>query len=478
MRKQISINVISLRNYLNNPLQIKGTDVESHERWSVLWLLFLSGFYSIALVPVFYLLELAEVANAFLFLTVSALLIFWYFYRSSNCRMAANLYGVATFTGFSYMAACTGGLDSPLLLYQLIAPIGTNLLSNKNTTKVWTIGALICILFLLLDRYIPLGFVTSVPPENSIIPVVGILSLLMYLLSIMWAYEKAKATFQEVIQDQNKDLSLVNEKIDKQKRAIEIRNNNILSSIQYAKTIQDAIMHHGRSLQSIFPESFIFFSPRDIVSGDFYWTDQRGDKKIVVAADCTGHGVPGAFMSLIGMYLLHSIVRESSEPSAEPSPDIILRKLRRAIHIFLNQDTSESRDGMDIAVCMIDKTEVRVASAKSPVYYIKQGELHTFKGDTLMVGGNLKVYKEEDFSLLSLPRQEVDYIFMCSDGFQDQFGGLHDRKYMKKQLKELLLRVALLNSSEKKAAIAREFEDWKGSSRQLDDVLVMGFDPR
>lgn len=453
--------------------QKSGNTLNSHERWASLLLLFLSGLYSAALVFFFYLVNISIVANAFIFLALSAALIYWYLKESANLYVTAHLYGLATFLGFSFMTACTGGIHSPLLVYLLIPAIGTSLISNKKAGVVWTIVTLAWAVLLVLDLYVPVPYIQADTPSLPFIPIVAFLSLLLYLLSIMWTYEKAKDTFHQVIQKQNLTLLEQNQAIEQQKETLQKVNTNIVSSINYAKKIQEAVMHHGCSLESLFPEAFVLFKPRDIVSGDFFWTQQIGNKKIVVATDCTGHGVPGAFMSLIGMYLLHSIVKDTEEIS----PEIILKELRQAIHHFLNQETSESRDGMDIAICICDEEEIRIASAKSSLYYLQQGILKMYKGDNLAVGGNKQMQKEDSYSLLVLPRREVEYVFMCSDGFQDQFGGQNHKKYMRKRLIETFERIIPLSAGEKKEELVKEFDCWKGSGSQIDDVLVIGFSP-
>ncbi|EMR02734.1 hypothetical protein ADICEAN_02151 [Cesiribacter andamanensis AMV16] len=178
-------------------------------------------------------------------------------------------------------------------------------------------------------------------------------------------------------------------------------------------------------------------------------------------------------MSLIGMYLLHSIVKDARVLS----PELILTELRWSIHHFLNQDTSESRDGMDLTVCLCDEEEIRVASAKSAFYYLRGGRLEMAKGDNLAVGGNRRILPHETYSLLVLPKQEVEYVFMCSDGYQDQFGGPDQKKYMRKRMMELFERIGPLPAGQKQQALEEEFKEWKGSGPQIDDVLVLGFAP-
>jgi serine phosphatase RsbU (regulator of sigma subunit) len=463
----------SLKSYMVYTYQKSGNMVNSHERWASLLLLFLSGLYSAALILLFYAVDAPLIGNSFIFLSVAAALIYWYLQQSGNLYISAHLYGIATFLGFSYMTAQTGGIHSPLLIYMLIPAIGTTLMSTKKAGILWTILTLAWGLLLVIDLYQPLPSIITHHPGPAFLPIVAFLSLLLYLLSVMWTFEKAKTTFQEVVQEQNALLQEKNSAIELQKASLQKVNTSIVSSITYAKKIQEAVMHHGCSLNALFKETFVFFKPRDIVSGDFFWTQQLGNKKLVVAADCTGHGVPGAFMSLIGMYLLHSIVKDAKDLS----PELILKELRWAIHHFLNQEKSESRDGMDIAICLVDEHEVRIASAKSTLYYLQHGRLQAFKGDNLAIGGNRTIHKEEAYRLLVLPRTEVEYVFMATDGFQDQFGGPEHKKYMKKRLVKLLEHIAPLPAQAREAKLEKEFYSWQGRGNQIDDVLILGFSP-
>ncbi|EMR02733.1 hypothetical protein [Cesiribacter andamanensis] len=273
------MNSASLKSYVLYTFQKGGITVNSHERWASLLLLFLSGAYSAALVAFFYLANMPVIGNTFIFLALAAALIYWYLLQSANLYLTAHLYGFVTMLGFGFMTAQTGGIQSPLLIYLLIPAIGTSLISSKRAGLIWTSITLMWALVLVADLYQPLPIIHPNTGNYPFIPIVSFLSLLLYLLSIMWTYEIAKNTFQEVIQDQNSALQTSNVAIAQQKTALEKANSSMVSSITYAKKIQEAIMHHGSSLESLFGESFVLFKPRDIVSGDFFWTHQAGNKK-------------------------------------------------------------------------------------------------------------------------------------------------------------------------------------------------------
>jgi serine phosphatase RsbU (regulator of sigma subunit) len=259
----------------------------------------------------------------------------------------------------------------------------------------------------------------------------------------------------------------------KQKGEIELQNIEITDSINYAKRIQTSILPDINKLRETYKESFILFKPRDIVSGDFYWFDRLGDDKfIIVCADSTGHGVPGAFMSMIGSTLLQDIVirQKISKPS------MILNLLDKQIFSTLNQsvELGVSNDGMDIVVCEINiKTRhIRFASAMRPIIIVLDGEIFYIRGNRLSVGGEStyeKYFDDQEYSL-----NEGDTIYLFSDGLPDQFGGADGRKLKVARLKRLIDQVVKLPMDEQKEAIFKYFNDWKGDYNQVDDVIFMG----
>jgi hypothetical protein len=264
---------------------------------------------------------------------------------------------------------------------------------------------------------------------------------------------------------------------------IKSKNLKITSSINYAKRIQEAFLPRIDKIREQLPESFVLLKPRDLVSGDFYWfhhiaarQDEFSDIKekiLITAVDCTGHGVPGAFMSTIGTELLNQIIHLKGITSS----DRILQELNRQIRISLNQEDNENKDGMDMALCVIHKAEKRIdfSGAKNPLIYIQNGELFHIKGDKHCIGGN-QVVEPRIYTCHSISIDSPTMVYLFSDGFQDQFGGPEGKKYMIKNLKELLLRIHQLPMEEQKHLLEQELLTWQGDQhKQVDDILVVGF---
>lgn len=257
-------------------------------------------------------------------------------------------------------------------------------------------------------------------------------------------------------------------------KKIHAQHMNITSSITYAQRIQQAMLPHDDKLKALLPESFVMFKPRDVVSGDFYWAKEletNNDGQFAIAAvDCTGHGVPGAFMSMVGMNALNSIVGKGINSAKE-----ILSHLHKEIHSSLKQDESGNKDGMDLALCTVNLKagELNYSGAKNPLVYIKNGELHQIRGDKHPIGGGK--LNEVTFTEHTIKIEKGMTFYMYSDGYVDQFGGPENMKFMSKKFKELLLRICHLPMEDQRERLIGEFEKWKKSGKQIDDVLVLGF---
>ncbi len=263
-----------------------------------------------------------------------------------------------------------------------------------------------------------------------------------------------------------------NKLLEEQNAIISEKNKDISDSINYAKKIQEAIFPSNTEITKVFPEHFILSLPKDVVSGDFYWFTQSANLKIFVVADCTGHGVPGAFMSMIGNTLLNQIVIERKILR----PDLILNELRKEIIKSLKQsEESKSRDGMDLSlICLNSDTNVlQVACANNPVWIIKEDRtLLEIKPDKQPIG--YVSSSPMDFSLNTIQLQKGDTIYQFSDGYADQFGGEKGKKFKYNQLKELLLNMKSSDMTQQLEILSSSFEKWKGALVQIDDVLVTG----
>jgi serine phosphatase RsbU (regulator of sigma subunit) len=267
------------------------------------------------------------------------------------------------------------------------------------------------------------------------------------------------------------------QELEKQKNHLEKTNKKITSSIRYAHFIQKAVLPSEEFIKQFIPENFILFIPRDIVSGDFYWIKQVKNHVAVAAADCTGHGVPGAFMSMLGIALLNEIVRLDESPKANE----ILNELRKRIKTSLHQESQHdsASDGMDISLCIIDleNKEVQYAGANSPIFIVSDNnqercpKLDHIKPDRMPIG----IYvKEIPFTNHIIKLMTNDVIYLFSDGFQDQFGGKDLKKFKVSRFKTLLEEIYPKSMSEQRKILFETFETWRAGTRQLDDVLIIG----
>lgn len=238
----------------------------------------------------------------------------------------------------------------------------------------------------------------------------------------------------------------------------------------YAKRIQTALIP-SLELFSDKLEHFVLYKPLAIVSGDFYWVSSQGDLQIIISADCTGHGVPGAFMSMLGVTMLNEIVNEKHIQM----PDRIIENLRQGIIKSLNQvlDEDTVKDGMDIAVCAIDFKEnlLWYAGANSPLYLVRGKELLHFRADKMPVAIH---YRMQPFTLHKIELQKGDAFYIFSDGFADQFGGPKQKKYLSAQLRETLIEMSGTPMLRQGEILNRIFEEWKGDNPQVDDVTLIG----
>jgi len=266
------------------------------------------------------------------------------------------------------------------------------------------------------------------------------------------------------------------EKINKLKQEVELKHQEVIDSVNYAKRIQEAILPPLSEIAAGFSDCFVLFKPRDIVSGDFYWHYRREHITVIAVCDCTGHGVPGAFMSMIGNTLLNQIVIEKSIFHAGE----ILTSLDEAIRLALKQDDQESssRDGMDVALCVIDtgRNEVRFAGANRPLYIFGESLDEGFmeiKPSKFPIGGQAVHGAKKFDEVLITNRPDFAY-YLFSDGYADQFGGALGKKFMLKNMRNLLSEIQLKPMAAQREHMDRAFEAWRGNQEQIDDVLMIG----
>lgn len=275
-----------------------------------------------------------------------------------------------------------------------------------------------------------------------------------------------------------KEREFVLNELEDQKEVLEVSNKSITDSIHYAKRIQEAIMPSINVFKSILPDSFILYMPKDIVSGDFYWINETHNKTFIAAVDCTGHGVPGAFMSIIGIELLRNITSiEGIDDAAE-----ILNKLSISIYETfssgINEEGVKVKDGMDVAFCVIDReyNTLQFAGAFSNMYLVRRGKLIEINGDRYSVGattdeGNML------FSSYYIPLQPQDMIYILTDGYVDQFGGIEGKKFKLRRFRHLLLNMHRLPLEMQRKYLYDTITTWRGMQEQVDDILVIGIRP-
>lgn len=280
--------------------------------------------------------------------------------------------------------------------------------------------------------------------------------------------KKSKVRLEKIVSQRTAEVQA-------QKEMLESKNKDITDSINYAQRIQHAILPYAGDIKAVLPESFILFKPRDIVSGDFYWFGKKNGLSYIAAVDCTGHGVPGAFMSMIGNTLLNEILNDEGMDG----PGKILSELHNRVRIALRQQDADStsRDGMDIALCVIDPKNqaLQYAGANRPLYLITpESSFQEIKPNKVSIGGfDDQTQRTFHHHEIKISKNSMVYIF--TDGFADQFGGPGGKKFMAKNLQKVLLEIHRKSADAQRAFLEAKFETWKGNQEQVDDVLVIGF---
>ena len=283
---------------------------------------------------------------------------------------------------------------------------------------------------------------------------------------------------EQQVRERTHELEVANTEIEAQRDfaryqrdQIAQHQKSIMDSIQYAQTIQNSLLPSSHILKTKLPEHFILFKPRDIVSGDYYWFSEQEKHYYVAAADCTGHGVPGAFMSMLGMALMNEIINKYPDID----PDSLLNELRSQIIETLHQkgDPSAAKDGMDMVVCKVDRNNSRMlfAGANNSLYLVRGKELTEYKTDKMPVSIHLVMHP---FTGHEINLKPGDSVYLFSDGYADQFGGPRGKKFKYQPFKRLLISISEKEMHEQGLQLDREFEQWKGDADQVDDVVVIG----
>jgi len=262
------------------------------------------------------------------------------------------------------------------------------------------------------------------------------------------------------------------EEVERQGRKMVDLYKNVTDSIRYAKRLQESILPPDRRIRDLLPDSFVYYRPKDIVSGDFYWVERAGDKVVFAAVDCTGHGVPGAFMSLIG----HNALNQSVKERGRTRPSDILADLNRMAYNALHKDRDLSmvRDGMDLALCTYDEANgvLEYAGANSPLYLLRAGVVLQYTPNKVAIGSS--ELPAGSFTDHRIELQKGDVVYLFSDGYADQFGGPQGKKFMYRRFRELLQEIHELPMEDQRAALVDAFTRWRGGHEQVDDILVIG----
>lgn len=297
--------------------------------------------------------------------------------------------------------------------------------------------------------------------------------LSMHFNQMIAELESYYTELEQKVRERTAEVVKQKEEIEKQRDEIAEHQKNITDSIKYAKRIQTAILPADDYIEQNLPDSFILYLPKDIVSGDFYWMNTNENEVYIAAVDCTGHGVPGAFMSIVGNNQLNYAVNVKNARK----PSEILNELNKGVTNSLKQKRGKYsvKDGMDIALCAInfEQKKIQFAGAYNPLYLIRNGEFQKIKGDKFPVGSfygeELQEFTNHEFNL-----EKGDVIYIFSDGFADQFGGPDGRKYMYKPFRELLISIHEKPMEEQKQILHETLIEWQGDEVQVDDILVIG----
>ncbi len=279
-------------------------------------------------------------------------------------------------------------------------------------------------------------------------------------------------SLERKVMERTEEVVRQKSEIENKNEELEILYKQVTDSIHYAKRIQEAILPPESIINQILPNSFVLFKPKDIVSGDFYWIEKKNNLTYFAAVDCTGHGVPGAFMSLVG----HNILKDIISNTNVIKPSEILDKLREGVinTLHVNNSGTQSKDGMDITLCCInfDTLELQYAAAYNPLYIVRNGELIQHDANKFPIGAFIG--EKENFENHTIQLQKGDQLFSFSDGYADQFGGPKGKKFMVGNFRKLLTQIAQMSVKEQLAFLDQTLAAWQGDLEQVDDVLVIG----
>ncbi|MBP9069436.1 MAG: SpoIIE family protein phosphatase [Bacteroidia bacterium] len=397
------------------------------------------------------------------------LLCMFFIYKKWNQRiLLVNISALMGYTSNFQTYEISGGIYSSDLVNGIVICAWLFLVANRWTGIFWFTITYLTITFLYVAEVMGWhDFKGDLMKTESHYPYLNFGFCCFFLAVVINMYENYKNQFL-------KELKTSKSELEVKSKELEVKNRDVTDSINYAKRIQYAVLPQEETIYRSIPLSFIFYKPKDIVSGDFFWFHEiNKEEYLLVCADCTGHGVPGAFMTVIGSSLLNQTVIDNKIYK----PSDILQELDKLINFTLKQQKDHDvsvQDGMDLTLIKVNKTkkEVMITSAKRPVIFIRNKELTEIKASKFSLGGMRtgdKIFKEEVINY-----QEDDLLYLFTDGYADQFGGEKAKKFSSKRLRELFLDIHRLPMTEQKQKMAKTTADWQGELEQIDDMLVIG----
>ncbi len=319
----------------------------------------------------------------------------------------------------------------------------------------------------MLTATVMAGRLWDNPVINYAIAVFIVVALVYLAVLQFWVLLRTRKHLSEMKNAYNE--------IDIQRSELQVRNKDLTDSLNYARRIQAALLPAEHHIRRIFQDYFIYYRPKHIVSGDFYWFSERDDKYFIAAADCTGHGVPGALMSMIGLELIQKIINELK---VDDSDQVLLTMNRELESAFFKEESGKAiiRDGIEMSICIIDrKTKVmEFSGAFLPVYIVRDDKLFEIKGDKKNV---VQSFAMVSFNRSTFTLEDGDLLYLFSDGYADQFGGPENKKFMYRRLRHILLTISKYPLADQQRILDETIESWMGGHDQIDDMMILGVRP-
>ena len=401
-------------------------------------------------------------------LTIMMAASFFIYKKYGKRILLVNILAVMGYTSNFGTYDISGGIYSSDLVNGIVICAWIFLVANKRSGQIWFLITFLTITFFYIVANLELkDFKTDAITHPSYYPYMNFGFTCVFLAIIITLHENNKEKYLKELNESKAELEI-------KSKELQVQHKDITDSINYAKKIQTAVLPHDETINRSIPLSFILYKPKDIVSGDFYWFNEIDkDSYIIICADCTGHGVPGAFMTVIGSNLFNQTIIDNK--IYEPAK--ILLEVDRLLNVTLKQDSTRFQnvqDGMDLSLLHVNKTkkELIFTSAKRPVVFISDGKIQDYRGSKYSLGGMRA--GEKIFEEVKINYKQDDVLYFFTDGYHDQFGGEKGKKFSSKRLKELLYTVHQKTMPEQKQKLNDEIEKWKGNLEQVDDICVMG----